>query len=135
MRRVTAAVIIEQGRLFLVRRPPSDRLAGFWELPGGKIEGDETPEACLKRELLEELSMEGVVGDLAATCVHRYSHGEFELLAYAFERTSPYELLIHDQAAWVDHVSIRDYKLAPADVFLVQQLMFNRGWDPAKPVK
>ena len=33
-----------------------------WELPGGKMEGDETPEACLKREFKEETGLEVAVG-------------------------------------------------------------------------
>lgn len=35
-----------------------------WELPGGKLEKGETPEACLTRELKEELNCEVVVGNL-----------------------------------------------------------------------
>jgi len=56
LRQVTAAVIIEDGLLFLARRGPVERLSGLWELPGGKLEPGETLQQCLERELLEELA-------------------------------------------------------------------------------
>ena len=31
--------------------------AGYWDLPGGGREGDETPEACVLRELHEEFGL------------------------------------------------------------------------------
>ena len=55
MIRVVAAVIIENGKVFLSSRPADKPPAG-WEFPGGKIEPGETPEAALKRELIEELN-------------------------------------------------------------------------------
>jgi 8-oxo-dGTP diphosphatase len=46
---VTAAIIQRDGRILLARRGPRERLAGFWEFPGGKVELGETPEQpCLK---------------------------------------------------------------------------------------
>ena len=57
---VAAALVDERGRVLLQRRPPGKAMAGLWEFPGGKVEGHETPEAALARELAEEL---GVVAD------------------------------------------------------------------------
>ncbi len=55
---VVAGALVRDGHLLLTLRPPGDPLAGFWELPGGKVEVDETPEAALAREWREELGVE-----------------------------------------------------------------------------
>lgn len=57
---VAAAMVRGDGRIFLQKRPEGKALAGLWEYPGGKMEGDETPEEALTRELSEEI---GVVTD------------------------------------------------------------------------
>ena len=46
----------ENNRILLTRRAKGD-FAGKWEFPGGKIEGGESYEQCLSRELKEELSI------------------------------------------------------------------------------
>ncbi|PYN31047.1 MAG: hypothetical protein DMD98_18115 [Candidatus Rokuibacteriota bacterium] len=50
------ALIMRGGRLLLTRRarPP---YAGTWDLPGGFLEAGERPEACVRRELREELAL------------------------------------------------------------------------------
>jgi len=127
MRQVTAAVIIEDSRLFLARRPLGDPLAGSWELPGGKVEPGETPEECLARELVEELAMMCEVGELLATTIYHYEHGSFEMLAYRVVRSSEYELQVHDSSAWVTSAELTSMRLAPADVDLIRQLT-TREW-------
>jgi mutator protein MutT len=53
---VAVALIQREGRLFLQRRDRrTPRLPGCWELPGGKLEGAESAEQALLRELEEEL--------------------------------------------------------------------------------
>lgn len=55
---VVAGAFVRDGLLLLTRRPEGGPLAGFWELPGGKVEEDETPDAALEREWREELGVE-----------------------------------------------------------------------------
>ena len=61
---VGAAIIDLTGprpRLLAAQRADPPALAGYWELPGGKVEAGETDEEALVRECAEEL---GVVIDL-----------------------------------------------------------------------
>lgn len=123
MKQVTAAVIIEDGRLLITRRPPGDPLAGLWELPGGKIEPGESPALCLARELAEELSMTAEIGEIVARTVYHYDHGSFEMLALTATRLSEFELHVHDEFAWVPLARLAEYPLAPADVELARQIL------------
>lgn len=45
------------GRVLIAQRPAGKSQAGRWEFPGGKLELDESPDAGLRRELLEELGV------------------------------------------------------------------------------
>jgi mutator protein MutT len=81
---VTAAVLEREGLLLAAQRrvAPEDPRGGTWELPGGKIEPGETPEACLARELREELGLEVEVGEHLLSVAHTYPDRRILLHAY-----------------------------------------------------
>jgi 8-oxo-dGTP diphosphatase len=57
-RSTAAAVILDAGRVLLERRPPDAQVTpNTWDIPGGHLHADETPEAALLRELHEELGL------------------------------------------------------------------------------
>ncbi len=49
------AAVFHRGRLLAARRAHPPEHAGAWELPGGKVEPGEAPEATAVREVAEEL--------------------------------------------------------------------------------
>ena len=58
---MVGAAVVRRGRVLAARRTSPPEAAGRWELPGGKVEPGETPEAALVRELAEELGCTAVV--------------------------------------------------------------------------
>ncbi|MGW5586953.1 NUDIX hydrolase [Streptomyces sp. NPDC003857] len=57
---VAGVVVREDGRLLAIRRADN----GTWELPGGVLELNETPEAGVAREVLEETGIHVEVDEL-----------------------------------------------------------------------
>jgi mutator protein MutT len=76
---VAAAIVERDGRFLLTRRLKGTHLAGAWEFPGGKCERGETLEACLVRELREELAVETTVQGLFLVTRHVYAERTVEL--------------------------------------------------------
>ncbi len=80
---VTAAVIKEDGKILVARRPETGLLAGLWEYPGGKLEKGEDLHGCLKREIQEELGIDIDPGACIGIYKHAYTH--FKVTLYAFQ--------------------------------------------------
>lgn len=121
--KVTAAIICHEDRILCARKAPGRSLAGLWEFPGGKIETGETPEACLARELSEELLMDARIGSLFAVNQHEYEDKIVELAAYwvvDFDGTPA--LTDHDQIQWLTAAELTDLTWAPADIPFVDKL-------------
>lgn len=65
------------GRILITSRPEGKPQAGRWEFPGGKLEAGESPEACLRRELLEELGI--VAGPMQPLIAVSHDYGDFRV--------------------------------------------------------
>lgn len=71
-----AAGLLRDGELVLVcQRSARGSHPLRWEFPGGKLEAGESAEACLARELREELDIEASIGMRLASVEHRYPDG------------------------------------------------------------
>jgi len=123
MVKVTAGIIEKNGRILLAKRKKDDPLRDKWEFPGGKIEGDETPEECLKRELKEELGIDTEIGELVVTSRYEYDHIAIELLAYRVTHISgEITALDHEELAWVAPGELDAYDIPEADIPVVEEL-------------
>ena len=112
--------------IFIARRKPGKHLESFWEFPGGKIQSGESPISALHRELHEELGMKVIVEKYFSSNQHQYGAFQIELIAYRCEFVSAtFEMTDHDKYEWVKPDNLLDWKLAPADI-PIMELISNR---------
>jgi 8-oxo-dGTP pyrophosphatase MutT (NUDIX family) len=73
-------VVLRRGRVLLLRNERHE-----WELPGGSLERDETPQECVVREIREESGWSVACGQLLDTWIYRISPtvGEVLIITYA----------------------------------------------------
>ncbi|HET6971807.1 MAG TPA: (deoxy)nucleoside triphosphate pyrophosphohydrolase [Phenylobacterium sp.] len=120
-----AALVDTDGRVLICQRPEGKQLAGLWEFPGGKVEPGETPEACLIRELSEELGITVARACLAPFVFASHEYDSFHLLMplYLIRRWDGLvENREHKALAWVRPVHMESYPMPPADAPLVAWL-------------
>ena len=113
-----AALVDADGRVLICQRPEGKQLAGLWEFPGGKLEPGETPEACLVRELEEELGIKVKADCLAPFVFASHDYESFHLLMplYLCRRwEGMVERREHAGLAWVKPIQLFDYPMPPAD--------------------
>jgi 8-oxo-dGTP diphosphatase len=112
------ALLNEEGKVLIAKRPPGRPLAGLWEFPGGKVDLGEDPETALIRELLEELGIEIARADLLPLTFASHAHPEFHLLMplYLCKRWKGSIAAQEDQELlWVRPDELGLYDMPPAD--------------------
>ncbi|MFC1516243.1 (deoxy)nucleoside triphosphate pyrophosphohydrolase [Thermodesulfobacteriota bacterium] len=123
MIKVTAALLVIDGMMLIAKRKPTARLPNLWELPGGKVEANETPEECLKREIREEFDIDITVGEHLGSSVYTYDFGTIELMAYrANWEDGDLILKDHEEIRWVFPHELDQFEFAPADRSFVDRL-------------
>ncbi|WP_305085936.1 (deoxy)nucleoside triphosphate pyrophosphohydrolase, partial [uncultured Clostridium sp.] len=89
----------------------------------GKIEIDETPQQCLKREIREELEVDIVVGNYLGESICTYSNSKIKLIAYfATILSGDIKLSVHDKVEWITISEFDEYEFAPADIPFIAKL-------------
>ncbi len=121
---VTAALIQDAaGRYLITRRREGTHLAGLWEFPGGKRHASESPEACLRRELEEELGGPFEVGDRVETV--RWEYPEKTVLIHFYRcrlASGAIEPREGQALAWVEPERFGEYAFPDADAALIARL-------------
>jgi 8-oxo-dGTP diphosphatase len=116
------ALVDPDGRILIAQRPAGKSMAGLWEFPGGKVDGGETPEQALVRELHEELGIETATSCLAPIAFASHGYETFHLLMPVFvcRKWAGVPQPREGQALkWVAPLDLSRYPMPPADLPLV----------------
>ena len=119
---VMAAVIEQDGLVLVTRRVGDIHLSGFWEFPGGKVEGGESHDACLRRELAEELGVEATVGTLILTTEHAYPDRTVRLYFHRCEIKGDPSPQLGQAMRWVTRDELGSLDFPEADRALIETL-------------
>ena len=126
---VTCALIEQAGKVLITQRSQTMPLPLLWEFPGGKLHDGETEEACLVREILEELNL--VVLPLQRLTPATYTSGSKTIVLIPFLcRIIGGELHLteHAQSQWVLPEELLKFDWCPADLPIVEEYMRLRGF-------
>lgn len=110
--------------VLIARRPDENVLGGFWELPGGKLELNETLQECLIREFEEELGVVVAVGDELPTVEYPYDHAHVRLHPFYCSRTAgePQNLEVAEHR-WVRADKLGNFEFPPANSALIAEVV------------
>ena len=125
---VSGAVILRTNpqtnkkEIFATQRGYGDYKDG-WEIPGGKLEPGETPEACIVREIREELATEIKAERILG--VVDYDYPNFHLTMHCILCTivsGELKLLEHEAAKWVTKETLRSVDWLPTDQLILDKI-------------
>lgn len=118
-----AVIFNDEGLILIDRRPEGGLLGGLWEFPGGKIEENETVEACIEREILEEIGIAIAVGESLITIDHAYTHFRVTLHVHLCQYLSGTPQTIEcDEIRWVTLDEIDQFPFPKANSQIIAAL-------------
>lgn len=121
---VACAIIENSGKILCAQRSESMSLPLKWEFPGGKIDVGESPEECLRRELLEEMGISVRVGERLPLTTHHYP--AFSVTLYPFIcLIEAGEIILHEHAdiAWLPPKQLNTLDWAKADLPVIKSYL------------
>lgn len=124
--RVGLALIWRKHSLLISRRGPHIHLAGYWEIPGGKLEDGETPEECVVREAREELAVE--CEPVARRPEIRWDYVSHQVLLIPvdcrYRGGAPRPLQVRE-CRWAAPRQLSEYAFPPANQSLVDEIILT----------
>jgi 8-oxo-dGTP diphosphatase len=121
---VSAAILVRDATVLACQRAAHQSHPGKWEFPGGKREPGESIEACMRRELEEELGIAATVGRELWRVAHTYpGRAAVELVFFRIDEFSgePVNRIFADMR-WMPVELLGELDFLAADLELIARL-------------
>ena len=114
---VTCGIVFKADKILVAQRSEKMKLPLKWEFPGGKIEPSETAEACICRELSEELNIEIEILERLKPQPFDYGTISINLIPFVAKLVSGEVILQeHKDFRWLTTDQLTTLDWAPADI-------------------
>ena len=121
---VACAIIEHKDKVLVTQRPLHKAEGGLWEFPGGKLEAGETAEACIIREIAEELELIIQPHQLLPAADHQYPTKTIRLIPLICRWTGgSLQLKEHQDYQWLPPQDLYTINWCPADVPVVEEYL------------
>ncbi|WP_158888728.1 (deoxy)nucleoside triphosphate pyrophosphohydrolase [Amycolatopsis anabasis] len=118
---IVGAAIVREGALLAQQRAWPDDAAGRWELPGGRVEPEESEVDALRRECAEELDVDVLVGDRVGPDVALPGGKVLRIFAAELKSGEP-RAVEHRAVRWLAAGQLGEVDWLPADRELLPEL-------------
>ena len=120
---VTCAIIMDGERILVTQRSSEMPHPHKWEFPGGKLRTGENPEACIIREIREELGVEISVKQLLPSVSYSYSRHTVKLIPFICNiLAGEISLSEHSVYRWVNRSELAGIDWLEADLEILELL-------------
>lgn len=120
MLKVTCAIIIRNNQILIAQHGEKPGHSFQWEFPGGKILPDESPEACIIREIREELGIGIEISEQIIPVTFDYDTKTIELIPFICHwKSGKFRLTEHIAAKWISIGELAETDFSGADKKLV----------------
>jgi 8-oxo-dGTP diphosphatase len=120
---VAVGVITQNKRFFVCRRLAHQHQGNKWEFPGGKVDGDETAQQALSRELFEEIGIQAIECEALTTINFSYPDKKVSLHVHIVSNFTgqPYGAE-GQEAMWVSFDELTKLDFPAANVGIIDVL-------------
>lgn len=131
---VTCALIRnEDDEVLVVQRGENSDHPFLWEFPGGKINGGESEEECMIREIYEELSMDIIICGTLLPVEYDYGHKQIKLIPFICDTLDELPILTeHIAFKWLSADKLMTVDYCEADELIAKQYfeIVMKSYDP-----